>query len=188
MVSTPTVPVIEYVTPVPVTDFVTPPARVIQYVTPAPVSSICGLANLQFSTGLVNSQFSTDCVEVSAPEALGSLLAAPATHAHQEHFVVAETQNIVEFHPVQEQLTVEEIPEIQVIERIQEQIEKQIEPERSEEQNELRDAFEEHPVLLTEPPLNSKANRERMTQIMFDPGCLVSVRFGMHDGHRGGFW
>ena len=35
---------------------------------------------------------------------------------------------------MQEQVTVQEIPEIKVIERNQEQIEKQIEPERSEEQ------------------------------------------------------
>ena len=113
---------VEYIAPSPAMTYVVPsqqlpPAHTITTVT----------ADVNFDIPcLVNPQFSITAV---APQVVGSLPplqefdALVYNQIHQEHIVAGETtQNIVENPAVQEQVIVQEIPQVSIVERIQEQI------------------------------------------------------------------
>ena len=125
-------PVFEYVPPAPVIENIAP-APAVTFDAPSqqlpPVFSTATVAtdvNLDI-TGLMSLQFSSTAVEASAPQVVVSLppfeeFTEPVyNHVHQEQIVTGEiTLNIVEHPAVQEQLTVQEIPQVSVVERIQE--------------------------------------------------------------------
>ena len=72
-------------------------------------------------------QFSITSVETSAPRVVGAFLhlegsAVPVNLTYQEQIVAGETtQSVEKFHPVQEQVKIPKIPEVQIPERIQQQ-------------------------------------------------------------------
>ena len=119
------VPVIKHVSLAPDDTHAAParlaPAPVTEHTAPARVApSFCGWVNPQFSTGLVNPQFSQPVWRFLRQRLLGHSSLRLPVRPIRNIFVVGETtRNIVAFHPVQEQVTVQEITEIQVIERIQ---------------------------------------------------------------------
>ena len=156
-------PVIEYVVPAPVVTHAAPtqvfeyvtPAPVIEYIAPAPAMTYAApseqlhpaytmtavTTDVNFDiTGLVNPQFSITAVEASAPKVDGSLpplkkFDAPVyNQVHQEQIVAGETtQNVVENQSVQEQVIVQKIPQVSIVEKMQEDTVEPIEvlpPER----------------------------------------------------------
>ena len=119
-------PVIEYETPA---RFTCPPAPVIErvffapddtYAAPARIDSAPLIKYIAPTSPQVNRDFRS-LVNHPAPKIVGSLL-PPVSEADQELNVARETtQNIVRSQPVQEQVKVQEVPEVQILERIQEQ-------------------------------------------------------------------
>ena len=101
--------------------------RITEFVSPALVSEYIAPAHVAPSLDLVNPQFSTARVEASAPKVIRSPFFAPVGQTHQAQIVAGETtQNSVGFQPVLELVKVQEIPELQVVERIEEQTEEQV--------------------------------------------------------------
>ena len=125
-------PVIEYVAPAPVIEYIAPAPAVtyaapIQQLPPAyTMTAVTTGVNLDI-TGLVYPQFSSSAVEPFSPQVVGSLpppeeFDAPVyNQIHQEQIVAGmTTQHRIENPAVQDQVIVQEIPE--VVERIQERI------------------------------------------------------------------
>ena len=112
--------VIEYVAPAPAVTLAVPSEQLLLVYT---TSTIATDVNLDI-TGLVSPQFSSTAVEVFAPQVVVSLppfeefIARVYNQVHQEQNVAGE----MTLNTVQEQVTVQEIPQVSIVVRIQEQI------------------------------------------------------------------
>ena len=134
---------VNYVAPAPVIEDMSS-APVIEYVATAPAVTLAASSqqlppaytmttvttddNFDF-TDLVNTQFSIPAVELFFPQVVGSLPPSDEIHVlvyeqiHQEQVVAGmATQHRVENRAVQEQVIIQEIPQVSTEERIQEQI------------------------------------------------------------------
>ena len=125
-------PEFEYVAPAPVIEYIAPAPTVILPVPSQQLSPVLSAATVATDvnldiTGPVSPQLCSTAVEASVPQVVGSLppfeeFTEPVhNQVHQEQIVTGEmTQNIVENPAMQDQVIVQDIPE--VVERIQERI------------------------------------------------------------------
>ena len=124
-------PVFEYAAPAPVTEYIAPAPAVTSDAFSQQLPPVCTTTTVTTDDNLVSvwctRNFSSTAVDPSSPHVVGSLppleeFTEPVyNQVHQELCVTREiTLNIVEHPPVQEPVTVQEIPEVSVVERIQE--------------------------------------------------------------------